>query len=38
VGSYGLDSTGSGQRPVAGPCEHGNESSGSTCYGFSSSK
>jgi hypothetical protein len=29
VGSGGLDSSGSGQGPVAGPCENGNESSGS---------
>jgi hypothetical protein len=26
---YGLDSSGSGQRPVAGSCEHGNALSGS---------
>jgi hypothetical protein len=26
---YGLDSSGSGYRPVAGSCEHGNEPSGS---------
>jgi hypothetical protein len=25
---YGLNSSGSGQRPVAGVCEHGNELSG----------
>jgi hypothetical protein len=29
VGSCGLDSSGSGYGPVAGPCEHGNEPSGS---------
>jgi hypothetical protein len=28
VRSYGLDSSGSGQGPVAGPSEHGNETSG----------
>jgi hypothetical protein len=28
-GKRGLDSSGSRQRPVAGPCEHGNEPSGS---------
>jgi hypothetical protein len=26
---YGLNSTGSEQRPISGSCEHGNESSGS---------
>jgi hypothetical protein len=32
---YGLDSTGTGQRLVAGSCEHGNKSSGSTkCWEF----
>jgi len=29
VGRCGLDASGLGQRPVAGPCEHGNEPSGS---------
>jgi hypothetical protein len=29
VGSCGLDSSGSGQGPVAGCCEHGNEPSDS---------
>jgi hypothetical protein len=29
VGRCGLDAHGSGQGPVAGPCEHGNELSGS---------
>jgi hypothetical protein len=29
VGRCGLDSSGSGQRPVAGSCEHCNETSGS---------
>jgi hypothetical protein len=28
VGSYGLNSAGSGQGPVAGFCERGNEASG----------
>jgi hypothetical protein len=28
LGGYGLDSSGSGKGPVAGSCEHGNESSG----------
>jgi hypothetical protein len=28
VSRYGVGSSGSGQRPVAGACEHGNESSG----------
>jgi hypothetical protein len=28
MGWYGLDSSGSGQGPVAGSCEHGNEPSG----------
>jgi hypothetical protein len=28
VGSYGLDLCGSGQEPMAGCCEHGNEPSG----------
>jgi hypothetical protein len=27
VGGCGLDASGSGQRPVAGSCEHGNEPS-----------
>jgi hypothetical protein len=27
VGTYGLDSSGSRQRPVVGSCEHGNERS-----------
>jgi hypothetical protein len=30
VGNCGLDASGSGQGPIAGSCEHGNESSGST--------
>jgi len=29
VGKYGLDSSGSGQVPLAGSCEHGNELPGS---------
>jgi len=29
----GLDASGSGQEPVAGSCEHGNEPSGSTKVG-----
>jgi hypothetical protein len=29
MGWNGLDSSGSGQRPVEGSCEHGNEPSGS---------
>jgi hypothetical protein len=29
VGRCGLDASGSGQGPVAGPCEQGNEPSGS---------
>jgi hypothetical protein len=29
VGCYGLNQTGSGQGPVEGSCEHGDESSGS---------
>jgi hypothetical protein len=29
VGNCGLDSSGSGQEPVAGSCEYGNEPSGS---------
>jgi hypothetical protein len=29
MGWYGLDSSGSGQGLVEGPCEHGNEPSGS---------
>jgi hypothetical protein len=29
VGECGLDASGSGQRPVAGPCERGNETLGS---------
>jgi hypothetical protein len=29
VGRCGLDASGSRQKPVAGSCEHGNESSGS---------
>jgi hypothetical protein len=29
VGRHGLDLSGSGQGPVAGSCEHGNEPSGS---------
>jgi len=29
IGSCRLDSSGSGQGPVAGTCEHGNEPSGS---------
>jgi hypothetical protein len=29
VGRHGLDSSGSGQGPVAGSCEHSNEPSGS---------
>jgi hypothetical protein len=29
VGSCGLDASGSGQGPVAGFCEHGNEPAGS---------
>jgi len=33
VGMCGLDVSGSGQGPVAGPCEHGNELSGSIPYG-----
>jgi hypothetical protein len=28
-GGVGLDASGSGQEPVADPCEHGNEPSGS---------
>jgi hypothetical protein len=32
---YGLDSSGTGQRPVAGSCEHGNKHSGSIkCWEF----
>jgi len=30
VRKYGLDVSGSGQGPMSGPCEHGNEPSGST--------
>jgi hypothetical protein len=30
VGGFGLDASGSGYGPVAGPCEHGNEPLGST--------
>jgi hypothetical protein len=30
-----MDASGSGKRPVAGPCKHGNESSGSVCQGIS---
>jgi hypothetical protein len=33
VGRCGLDSSGSGQGPVAGSCEHGNEPSGSIKVG-----
>jgi hypothetical protein len=33
VGRWGLDSSGSEQRPVADPCEHGNEPSGSVKAG-----
>jgi hypothetical protein len=33
VGKCRLDSSGSGQRPVAGSCEHGNETSGSIMVG-----
>jgi hypothetical protein len=33
MGWYGLDPSGSGQGSVEGPCEHGNELSGSiTCW------
>jgi hypothetical protein len=30
VGKCGLDSSGSGQEPVAGCCEHGNDPSGTS--------
>jgi hypothetical protein len=33
AGRYGLDSSSSGQRPVAGSCEHGNEPLGSITGG-----
>jgi len=35
VGTCGLDAPGSGQRPVEGPCEHGNDPSGSIKAGNS---
>jgi hypothetical protein len=35
VGRCGLDASGSGPRPVAGSCEHGNEPSGSIKAGSS---
>jgi hypothetical protein len=35
LGGYGLDSTGSGQGPVAGCCECGNEPSNSCATEFS---
>jgi hypothetical protein len=33
VGRCGLNSSGSGQEPVAGSCEHGNETSGTITGG-----
>jgi hypothetical protein len=35
LGAFGLESSGSGQGPVTGCCEHGNESSGSIKGGIS---
>jgi hypothetical protein len=32
IGWYGLDSSGSGQEPVEGSCEHGNEPAGSITF------